>query len=121
MRINIQDFKEFAPRAGLHKVGLHAIERAHVIMSKFYCDKMTMRSLCPRECGKCALMLKHSVASISPEVKNPYAVFTWLMKNEFAKAGEAAAKAHKVEIKMNPLGERIESDGFDQLMEAFGG
>jgi hypothetical protein len=121
MNISLQDFKTITPTPALHKSGIHAIGRAHLIMSKFYCDKMTMRSLCSRECGSCALFLQRA-AQIDPSpTSNPYAIFTWRVKNEFAKRADEAAKTHKVITKKNALGEKVETDPFDNLMEAFGG
>ena len=119
MRIQLKTFTDIVTTTALHKAGLHAVSRVHSIAAKFYCDKMTNRSLCPQDCGQCAAMLKQTVATINPaEARNVYAVFTFRMKNEFARKTEADARSHKATTPTNFLGEPAEANGFDQLLEA---
>src|SRR5688500_9431492 len=111
MRISSEFFKEQASEL-LRKSKLYAIGRAHLIMCERYCDKMTLRNLCPLDCNKCALMLKEN-AQMQVEYGTPYAMFTWRMKNAFAKAAEASTRVHRAVIPQNAFGERIEVDAFD--------
>lgn len=118
MQITYDDFKRIVGEAELHKAGVHAIGRAHVVTTRWYCDKLTVRSACTGKCGECALHIKKAVSDMGKiKPNNPYALYTWMMKNAQAKRVEDVANIQVSKPERNEFGEQTERDPFDIFEE----
>ena len=118
MKITIDDFKKIVGEQALHKAGVHAIGRAHTVATRWYCDKLTLRSACTGKCNECALYLKTAVEAMGKkQANNPYALFTWMVKDAQAKRIEAKGHAQVTVPETNMFGEQTERDPFDIFEE----
>jgi hypothetical protein len=119
MQITSEQLLTFVPAADIHKTGMHSMKRVHKIVADFYCTRMTNRNLCPQECSQCKLFLD-TIAEIDPKkAKMPYALLTWIMKNQVAKAAETASVKREFVAPVNSLNEKVEVDVMDVLMGQF--
>jgi hypothetical protein len=122
MKISLQDFKTHIGTTGLHKAGLHAISRAHAITTKFYCNKLTLRSACAEDCARCILLLKDRFDKTTWEgCQRPYALYTWIVKDVSGKVVETASAEQKAGVSQSSLltVAEEERDVLDALMETF--
>jgi hypothetical protein len=122
MQIKFEKFIQKVPPTTLHQIGVHAIPRAHKIVVQQYCNKLSVRSACSEDCDTCILKVKDVVDWINtlPDTpKEPYGLYTKMMKFAFGKQVEEMLKRPLVKLEVNALGERTERDPFDILMETF--
>jgi hypothetical protein len=117
MRITYKDFLEYINAGGFHKVGLHAVPRAHMITTQYFCDKLTLRSACSGNCGPCIKALKDRLNTTTWDNANPYALFTHVVKSTYADVMEKQRVVEKPAQEKNFLGEAVEVDALDLLLE----
>lgn len=120
MQIQYEKFIEMVTAKSLHEAGVHALPRAHKIVVQQYCDKLSMRSACSGECDDCILKVKDVVDwinGLSAKPKEPYGLYTMMMKNAFAKQLEEMSKRPPIELEKNFLGERTDRDVLDMFLE----
>lgn len=113
MQISLQDFEAYVDRHLLHKLGLHAVPAFHKRTQQFYCQPLTLRGACTRQCSTCILAVRERLESTSwRDVRRPYGLFTYILKDLAAKAAERRSQEEKpVRI------EETEGDVFDLLLE----
>jgi hypothetical protein len=117
MKISLEDFKTHIGVGGLHKAGLHAIPRVHGIVTKFYCDKLTLRSACSEKCAECILNLKARLDTTKWEGSKPYALFTYTVKDVSARMMEAKHEVKPAAPKKIVFKADEEEDVLDLFME----
>jgi hypothetical protein len=117
MKISLDDFKTHIGVGGLHKAGLHAIPRVHGIVTKFYCDKLTVRSACSGKCAECILNLKTRLDTTTWEGSKPYALFTFTVKDVSAKVMDATHEVKAEPAKPAMFQAEEEKDVLDLFME----
>jgi hypothetical protein len=120
MQITYDKFIEIVKTPSLHAAGVHAISRAHKIVVQQYCDKLTMRSACSGECDTCILQVKGVVDwinGLTDTPKEPYGLYTRMMKNAFARQVEVMNNRAPAEPEKNILGEATGRDAFDMFLE----
>ena len=124
MQIKFDKFIEKVPTTILHQIGVHAIPRAHKIVVQQYCNKLSVRSSCSGECDTCILKVKDVVDWINTRPntpKEPYGLYTKMMKFAFGKQVEEMLKRPPVKLEVNALGERTERDAFAIWEDQFNG
>jgi len=124
MQIKLDKFIEKVPPTTLHEIGVHAIPRAHKIVVQQYCNKLSVRSACSGECDTCILKVKDVVDWINTlpdKPKEPYGLYTKMMKFAFGKQVEEMLKRPQVKLEVNALGERTERDAFAIWEDQFNG
>lgn len=69
------------------------VDEVGQIVRRFFCKPLQMNGECTIGCEQCKLMLSKQLPRIAaPEVVNPYALLTFLMRDERAKIIEGRAK-----------------------------
>lgn len=123
MEIAFEKFIEIVTAKALHNVGIHAISRGHKIAVQQYCNKLTVRGACTGECDTCALKLKDAAEwIIGKNPTNPYAMYTYLMKNAGGQRVDELAKKQPVaKPEANIFNEATERDAFDIFEDALNG
>ena len=117
MNISLPDFKTHIGVSGLHDAGLHAIPRVHGIVTKFYCNKLTLRSACSEKCAECILHLKARLDTTNWEGSNPYALFTYTVKDVSARVMEKTQEAKAAPSMPALFKEAEEKDVLDSILE----
>lgn len=117
MRISLQEFKTHIGVSGLHKAGLHAIPRVHGIVTKFYCDKLTVRSACSGKCAECILNLKARLDTTNWEGSKPYALFTYTVKDVSARVMDKTQEVKAAPAKPSLFKADEEKDVLDAILE----
>ena len=117
MNISLDDFKAHIGESGLHKAGIHAIPRAHRIVTKFYCNNLTVRSACSENCALCVPALKARLDKTSWENSKPYALFTFTVKNTAAGVTEIHQDAKPAPSAPALFKAQEEKDVLDLFME----
>ena len=117
MNITLDDFKAHIGTSGLHKAGIHAIPRALGIVTKYYCDNLTLRSACSENCAQCILALKARLEKTTWEGSRPYALFTFTVKNTAAGAVEVKQEPNAAPKKPALFQAEEEKDALDLFME----
>ena len=118
MKISLPDFKLHVGTSGLHKAGLHAITRVHGITTKFYCNKLTLRSACSENCAQCILQLKERLDRTDwATSKKPYALYTFVVKDVSGKVVETVCVDQKAAPSKTIFNEQVETDVLDLFME----
>src|SRR5258705_9044266 len=118
MEITFDNFIKIVTAKALHSVGIHAVSRGHKIAVQQYCNKLTVRGACTGECDQCGLKLKDAAEWIvGKNPTNPYAMYTYLMKNAGGQRVDELAKKPAPKQETNAFGEATERDAFDIFME----
>ena len=65
-------------------------------------------------------MLQETIKTIDPaQITNSYAIFTYRLKAQFARQAEAASTAHCFIPNKSVLGEMVEVDPMDTLLDQY--
>jgi hypothetical protein len=116
MQITLADFRKIIKPSGFHKAGLHAVPAVHTTTVRFYCDKLTARSACSEQCHSCLQHVRSRLNTADwAAAENPWALYSWILKDASAAAVEDAQRKAKTPLKPNPLDD--DTDGLDMLME----
>lgn len=117
MNISLDDFKAHIGVSGLYNAGIHAIPRAHGIVTKYYCENLTLRSACSKECARCILSLKARLDNTTWENSRPYALFTFTVKNTAAGMVETRQETRAAPSAPALFQAQEEKDALDLFLE----
>ena len=89
------------------------------VIRQRYCRPMNIKGLCTSNCNNCAINIKNmnNKMRVAKDVRNPAALLTYIVRNEYSKMAENAYETKEAEVYTDALGERDDANPFDRLRE----
>jgi hypothetical protein len=104
-------------RAELPETGLEAgkiLYRVH----RYYCRNLERKNLCPANCTACRNVIGEILDRAEErEVRNPYALLTWLLRDRAARKAEVELEATGAPPRKDWLGQTVDANIFELVLQ----